>query len=138
MKVTLCGSLSFREKILAVKTVLVQQGHEVLLPHSIEVGFNKESWQDLKNDGEEKFYSLKSNRIKKHFDKIEISDAVIIINEEKSGVQGYIGGNTLMEMAIAFYLHKKIYILNAVPESPYREEILGMQPIILNGSLSLI
>ena len=57
---------------------------------------------------------------------------------DKNGVKGYIGGNTLMEMGLAFYLKKKIYLLNEVPELPYKEEILGVKPIILNGDLSKI
>ena len=43
-----------------------------------------------------------------------------------------------MEMGVAFYLHKKIFLLNPIPEISYREEILGMKPIIINGDLSLI
>jgi len=43
-----------------------------------------------------------------------------------------------MEMGLAFYLKKKIYLLNEVPELPYKEEILGVKPIILNGDLSKI
>ena len=37
-----------------------------------------------------------------------------------------------------FYLKKKIYLLNEIPELPYKEEILGMKPVILNGDLSKI
>ena len=44
-----------------------------------------------------------------------------------------------MEMGIALHLGKKVYILNPVDESvSYKEEILGMLPVILNGDLSLI
>jgi hypothetical protein len=51
----------------------------------------------------------------------------------------YLSPNVLMEMAIAFHLKKPIYILNGQPEdSPLIDEILGLEPIFLNGDLGLI
>jgi hypothetical protein len=62
-----------------------------------------------------------------------------VLNYEKNGKRGYIGGAVLMEMGIALHLGKKVYILNPVDESvSYKEKILGMLPVILNGDLSLI
>ena len=43
-----------------------------------------------------------------------------------------------MEMGIALYLNKKIYLLNQIPEIPYKEEILRMSPIIINKDLTKI
>jgi len=41
-----------------------------------------------------------------------------------------------MEMCIAFYLHKQIYILFDVPEdSQFLDEILAMEPVNLRGEL---
>ena len=65
-------------------------------------------------------------------------DAILVANYDKKGVKGYIGGNTLMEMGLAFFLKKKVYLLNEVPELPYKEEILGVKPIILNDNLTKI
>ena len=62
----------------------------------------------------------------------------MIANYDKNNIKGYIGGNTLMEMGLAFFLKKKIYLLNEIPELSYKEEILGVLPIILNGDLSKI
>ncbi len=57
----------------------------------------------------------------------------------KRGVNGYIGGNTLIEIGVAFYLKKKIYILNPVSsELSYKQEIMGMKPVMLNNNFSLI
>ena len=72
-----------------------------------------------------------------HFKEVEKGDSVLIVNEEKHGVRNYIGPNVLMEMAIAFYLGKPIYILNDLPEnSPFEEELKGFMPTILRGDLS--
>jgi len=53
-------------------------------------------------------------------------------------VQNYIGGNTFLEMAFAHILDKPIYLQNPIPEILYKDEIIAMQPIILNGDLSRI
>ena len=60
-------------------------------------------------------------------------------NYEKRGIAGYIGGNTLIEIGLAFYLKKPIYLMNDVSsELSYKVEILGMRPIVLHGDLNLI
>ena len=61
-----------------------------------------------------------------------------VCNYDKKDIKGYIGGNTLMEMGLAFFLKKKIYLLNEIPEISYKEEILGVKPIIIIGDLSKI
>jgi hypothetical protein len=77
--------------------------------------------------------------IRGHFEEIVKSDAILVMNYEKNGKPNYIGPNVLMEMAIAFYLHKPIYVLNGESEdSPLIDEILGLQPIFLEGDRSLI
>ena len=60
-------------------------------------------------------------------------------NYEKRGVEGYIGGNTLIEIGLAFYLDKKIFILNPTSSTlSYKQEIYGMTPVMLGGDLTLI
>lgn len=41
-------------------------------------------------------------------------------------------------MAFAHVLDKKIFLLNPIPEIPYKDEIVAMQPIILDGDLAKI
>lgn len=42
-------------------------------------------------------------------------------------------------MGYAYGTGKKIFILNGLPQnSPYKEEILGMEPVVLSGDLSKI
>ena len=73
--------------------------------------------------------------MKNHFDKIEWSEAILVTNYEKNNIKGYIGANTLLEMGLALHLRKKIFLLNPVPKISYKEEILGMKPILINNSL---
>ncbi len=74
--------------------------------------------------------------MRSHFAEVEKSDAILVVNNKKNDIENYIGGNVLIEMAIAFYLSKKIFILNNLPEeSTYIEEIKGMLPVVLKGDL---
>jgi uncharacterized protein YqgQ len=86
-----------------------------------------------------KIWSLKNGAIKDHYKKIDWADAILVINHEKRGIAGYVGGNTLIEIGVAFYLKKRIYILNLVSsELSYKQEIMGMKPVFLGGDLKKI
>jgi hypothetical protein len=86
--------------------------------------------------GDANDYPKKTALMRGHFTEIEKGDAILILNYEKHGVANYIGGNVLMEAAIALYLNKPIFILNEIPaESAFLEEIMGLRPIVLHGTL---
>lgn len=76
--------------------------------------------------------------IKRYFQLIKESDGILVCNFEKNGIKNYIGGNTFLEMGLAYVLDKKIFLLNPIPEVNYKDEILAMEPIILNGDLEKI
>lgn len=81
-------------------------------------------------------YHKKAALMRGHFDEITKGDAILVINDEKHGVQNYIGANVLMEMSLAFYQQKPIFVLNELPESsPFEEELKGMMPILLHGKI---
>ncbi|MFA6013231.1 MAG: hypothetical protein WC799_24795 [Desulfobacteraceae bacterium] len=74
--------------------------------------------------------------IDEHLDKIEKSDAVLIVNITKKDVVNYIGANTFLEMGFAYYRKKKIFTLNPLPDQPFIvDELLTFEPIVLNGHL---
>lgn len=66
------------------------------------------------------------------------SDAVLVVNNEKDGAKGYVGGATFLEIYDAFRLGKKIFFLNPLPEGMLRDELIGFSPVILNGDLSKV
>ena len=135
--------MAFFHKMQELDQRLRTVGHEVQMPvwpeENVEMKeaqkqffeFEKQHlpWQDWMSE-------YKGKAIREHYAKIIWSDAILVVNEEKRGVPGYIGGNTLMEMGLAFHLTKPIYLLHEVPDLGYRAEILGMQPVLLNGDLS--
>ncbi len=153
MKITICGSIAFYQQMEELKNSLISKGHEVFIPllsneAPKEMGGGKKIYfgKYIEDNGgidsfspDHQIWDLKEKAIRDHYEKIENCDAIIVVNHEKRGLNGYIGGNTLIEIGVAFYLNKKIFILNPVSsEISYKQEIMGMKPIILNGDLSLI
>ena len=136
MKVIICGSISAADEILVVKSQLEASGHEVEIPDGVK---NLELRARANaGDLERADDKIKHNLIRGYFEKIKIHDIVLIVNPPKRGVDGYIGGNTLIEMAFAHVLAKPLYVLHEIPELSYTSEILAMQPTLLHGDLSLI
>lgn len=153
MKLTLCGSIAFYAEMEAAKEALLALGHDVKLPLLSkelppEIGggrtmyFGKYIEENGGIDGfspDHMVWDLKEGGIRDHFDKIEWGEAIVVVNPEKRGIPGYIGGNTLMEIGLAFYLRKPIYILNPVSsELSHKQEVLGMKPVFLDGDINKI
>lgn len=146
MNITICGSIAFFDEMLKLKTQLEQLGHEVKLPPTEEPDEHGVMMPVIKyyqirktaKANETWVWDRKAEAMQEHFEKVAWSDAVIILNETKHGTVNYIGGNTLMEMGVAFYLKKKIFLINPIPEMSYTEEIIGMKPTVINRNLLLV
>lgn len=146
MKITICGSLVFSDKMLEIKKQLEKGNHEVRLP-LLEVEDEKGNTISAKeyhtirktaNAGEKWVWDRKEEAMRVHFDSVVWADAILILNYDKNNITNYIGANTLIEMGLAFYHKKKIFLLSPVPDISYKEEILAMKPIIVNNNLELI
>ncbi len=86
-----------------------------------------------------KDYHKKTKLMLKHFKKIIDADAILILNLEKRGLQGYIGGNTLMEMTLAFHYKKPIFIYDNISEElSFKEEIYAVNPKFIERDLKKI
>ena len=141
MKITICGSMSVAKKMYEVYKTLTKKGHQVFLPEFVIEYINGNlSWELGTLTPEEGAEKKKNhNLIRKHYRKIQESDAILVVNEEKNGIKNYIGANTLIEIAFAYVLRKKIYLLNSIPDFEYLlEELKAMEPIVLNGNLDRI
>lgn len=146
MKITLCGSIAFIDEIDAIKNKLEGLGHEVKLPPLEVMDKNnqpipaKEYYLARKTTAETSgwIWDRKEEAMRAHFDKVAWSDAIVVVNPRKNMIDGYIGANTLMEMGLAFHLRKPIYLMYQIPEISYKEEILGVRPIMISGDLSRI
>jgi hypothetical protein len=135
MKITICGSMFFSKEMLLVKTELEKAEHTVFVPSDVHDCAEN---PDLAADVE---HCLRTNVQEECFNNVANSDAILVLNYKKNGIEGYIGGATLMEIGIAQHLKKKIFLLNPVPKVEdlrYSVEIQIAKPVILNGNLNLI
>jgi hypothetical protein len=134
MKITICGSATFAQEMGKTAEELRKKGLEVFTPEPLVT----EEWYQ-ENYGREKFLEMKPVWSQKHFKRIENSDAVLIMNHKKKGIEGYFGSHTLMELSVAFYLGKRMFLLNPIQEDhPHYEELIRMNFIILDGDLSKV
>lgn len=106
--------------------------------HEVEIPFGCKHLRDRISvtDEEKADDKIQNNLIKGYFDMIASHDAVIIVNPEKNGIPGYVGGNSFLEMGFAHVLGKPLYCLYAPGEVSYLSEILAMQPTVLDDDLS--
>jgi len=134
MKIAVIGSCDFVKQMKEISDALSKRGHEVLLPTPL---ITEKQYAEEK--GREQLLKDKAFFTKKHCKKIENSDALLVVNPKKNDIEGYIGSNTLIEMAVAFHFDKPIFFLHNFDEShPHYEELVGINAIILNGNLDLI
>ncbi|OQA04968.1 MAG: hypothetical protein BWY68_00022 [bacterium ADurb.Bin400] len=136
MKIVICGSMSASKKMVEIKGELEKLGHEVILPK------NAQEYADQSLKAEDSQESTKNkienDLIRDYFHKISESDAVLVVNQAKNGIDGYVGGNSFLEMGFAHVLSKTIFLLNPIPQVPYADEIVAMQPVVLSSSLDLV
>lgn len=136
MTITICGSMSFHQQMKEAQARLEKRGFTILLPEELADGSANEAL--LEKDEDKISAKIEYNFIREHFKKVEMADSILILNYPKKGIDGYIGGNTFLEMGYAFGLSKKIFLLYPIPKMDYFTEMSAIQPIVLNGNLTLI
>ena len=140
--IVICSSASFYSQVVEMQKQLHDLGFKVKVPLTVNKmvksnDFRVETYKTWMERPED--YKRKAYLTRKHFNEIKNGDVILILNYKKNGKDGYIGGAVLNEMAVAFYLKKPIFILNPIDESSsFKEEIYGMQPILIKGNLSKI
>jgi beta-glucosidase/6-phospho-beta-glucosidase/beta-galactosidase len=140
--ITLCSSAFLFKEVLELEKELKKIGFRVKVPKTAkrmqrENNFDVNHYKTWFNDKSD--YNKKRKLMKDHFKKVIESDAVLVLNKEKNGVQGYIGGNGLMEMTIALHYKKPIFIYENIAEDlPIAEEIYGLGPVFIDKNLDLI
>lgn len=144
MKIVICASVDFTRKIKEIADILLEREHEVEIPCYSQKILNgeisMEEFLEVKQKNGDMGFREKAEEdlIKRYFRLIKNSDAVLVVNVDKKGIKNYIGGNTLLEMGFAYVLNKEIFLLNDIPNISYRDEILAMRPIVINGDLTKI
>lgn len=106
LSIAICGSMSFVDEMEAIAISLESLGYQAITPVREERDFD---WLDLESP---EIIALKRSYIDRHLDIIKHSDAVLIANLPKRGIEGYVGPNTLMEVAFAHALGVPVIFLN--------------------------
>jgi hypothetical protein len=140
MRIAICGSMFFAKEMLEAKEELEQMGHIVEVPCDTQKFIDDSTFTT--EDHETNFrHCIENDIVRKCFRTIEESDAILVLNYEKNGIEGYIGPSTLMEIGLAYHLRKKIMLLFAPPDirkSKLSHEVSVMQPVILRGDMKKI
>lgn len=140
--IVLVSSITFYKQVIAIKHELESLGLKVIVPKLASQmeksgDYRLKSYMDTFYQGD--FIKGKGRAIREHFQQIEVSDAILVVNNTKHAVKGYIGPNVLMEMAIAFHLKLPIFIYNSTPKKfPFSDEISAMQPIFIQQNIKKI
>jgi len=128
--------MSSAQKMIEAEKELVENNHEVILPkntnkYAEKVLKEKDAHESTKN-------KIEHDLIRDYFGEIKNADAVLIVNIDKNGIKNYIGGNSFLEMGFAHVLDKKLYLYDDIPDLSYKDEMVAMQPIVINQDLSKI
>ena len=135
MKIFIACSKHFYNRIPEIQKKLESAGHEVALPNSYDKPFQEE---ELKKRSPKEHIQWKAAMLRR--DKINIApnNAILVLNFEKNQQPNYIGGATFLEIFKAWEMEKQIFLYNPIPNNIFRDELIGINPIILNGDLKQI
>ncbi len=133
MKLFLICSKAFYDRIPPIKKELEDNGHIITLPNCYDCPETEGKYR-----GTTEHANWKASMIKHSERTISNVDAVLVLNYTKNDQENYIGGATFLEMYDAFRLGKKIYMINDIPEGLLKDEIIGFNPIIIDGDLNKI
>lgn len=125
--------MQFHKEMETTRDALLARGFRVYVPGEVDDLRKNEFY--MKSDDDRIEAKIEYDLIREHFRKVKIADVVLILNYEKKGIEGYIGGNTFLEMGYAFGLGKQVYLLNPIPKMDYYTEMVAIQPIVLHGNL---
>jgi hypothetical protein len=135
MKFAICGSMHFAKEMLEAQKTLQELGHEANVPgDTLECIENPNLNMDLE-------HCITTQIDKSCFQTVADSDAILVLNYPKNGMDGYVGGATLMEIGLARHFDKKIFLLNDLPSQDqlrYVLEIKITNPVILQGDITKI
>lgn len=129
-KILIHASLDYKQDMIQAKKYIEENSDfYVTLPELTRY----QDIRDVQGD-DETFTRIKNRLTKESLLNVANCDLLLILNFSHRGIENYIGGNSFMEMVIAFFLKKPIYLLNNIPEEmTYTEEIKSLYPIVVHS-----
>lgn len=116
--------MKFYDQMKLMAKDLSAAGFKVHLPTQEEILFHEMS--------EEQKIKAKKQYIQEHMERIRTSSSVLIANFTKNGIQGYVGPNTLIEIAFAKAFEKPIYMIEEPGDQPCIDELRGFDLNLIN------
>jgi len=135
MKLFVICSKHFYDRIPAIQDALASYGHIVTLPNCYD---DPATEARMRAAGAAAHAAWKASMLTHSTNVIVQNDAVLVLNFEKHGIANYIGGATFLEMYDAFRLNKKIFLYNDIPSGILSDEIIGFNPVVIDGDLSRV
>ncbi len=135
MKIFICASKHLYSRIPEIKEILEKKGHQITLPNSFDNPLREEEMKLISKEEHEKW---KSKMLKLLDEKIKLNDAILVLNFEKNNQPNYIGGATFLEIYKAWDYGKKIFLINPIPETNFKDELMAINPKIINQNLDEI
>lgn len=139
MKIAIIGSMKFAEDMVKIKRQLDELGHEAVIPFATEPHLQDKTF--VENLDDNLVYCITHDVMRENFRQVATCDAVLVLNYKRNGVEGYIGVSALLEMGVAYYLGKKIFLIQKTPDykdARWAHEVAIMQPTIVHGDLTKI
>ena len=131
--------MKFVHKMVEIKKELDKLGHDTLLPLGIKPHLRDRGFVENLDGNLE--YCITNGVMRKNFQRVSDSDAVMVLNYKRNGMEGYIGISALLEMGVAHYLKKKIFLVSKTPhykKERWAHEVAIMQPKVIDGDLKKI
>ncbi|MDE1970605.1 MAG: hypothetical protein KGI50_03445 [Patescibacteria group bacterium] len=135
MKIFIVCSKYCYDRIPPIKAALEAQGHVVTLPNSYDEPF----WEErMRERGEEAHRTWKAKMLMLQEEKVRGNDALLVLNFDKGDQKNYIGGATFLEIFQAWRIGRDIFLWNEIPNNLFTDELLGMNPVVIEGDLAQI
>ena len=131
--------MKFARDIVKLRDELLKLGHDAIIPYGTKPHLTDSTFADRLEDNMK--FCIEEDVMMKNFKMIQDQDAILVYNKKKGDVDGYIGTSTLMEIGIAYFLGKKIFVMFNIPhfnEHRWAHEVTIMQPTFLKGNLGKI
>jgi hypothetical protein len=139
MKIMIIGSMKFAGDMMKIKKQLDDLGHNAHTPIGTQSHLQDKKLVDSLDDNLE--WCITNDIMRRNFNQVADSDAVLVLNYKRNGIEGYIGISALMEMGVAHYLGKKIFLIEQPPDykdARWAHEVAIMRPTIIKGDLTKI
>lgn len=131
--------MAFVKDMVRIQKELELLGHEASIPADSEPHLKDRRFVDDLSGNLD--FCIKNNTMKRNFDMVAAHDGVLVLNHKRNNLDGYIGASALLEMGIAHYKGKKIFLYHPAPDYNkvrWAHEVAIMQPVVLNGDLTKI